>query len=530
MKIFLQHRAWKIGIALLILLVTQMSGEGTQKASADIAPPGPPLGDGLSPSSENTNVRMMWEYVLLDIDGNSSYYSGEAHVTAEFQMRNLGDVAEQMRVRFPLSTTMQGPGIEEPFCTIPPTYYEPIEGFTVWVNDVEVVHEVEYETLYDRYESWLTGDSEEVYTTVPCWAHFDVTFPPGQDVNIKIFYIVEGYDHGAMGESDFIYVLRTGAGWRDTIGEATIVARLPYELNETNFLGCVPDDCVVSGTEVTWHYEDFEPDSNIFLDIINPNIWMDILAERENVMENPNDGEAWGRLGRAYNYASYQSKGIISPYGQPYEELYNLSVEAYTNAVTLLPDDADWHYHFANLLCNRAMHASEDTFEIWYPCAEQLNLGLQINPEDEWAHDLLGWFSHGWAPSKFIRTDGSAVDFVILTPGVTFPTDTPTRTRVPALTVWQPNTPTPGEPGSAYQIPQQWWADADPTAENTPTTSPSPEPQSTPTHPSAATATSTPASLATPAPSSSSTPIFIGAGVLLLALVLVVTVIKGRRM
>ncbi len=513
MKTFLQHRAWKIGIALLILLVTQMSGEGTQKASADIGPPPAPTGAGFYPAGETTNVRMMWEYVLLDIAGYSSYRTGHANVTAEFVMRNLGDVEEQMRVRFPLTYALGDRAHTGDPDEIPVIYlcydhpdYPPLTEFQVWVNDESVEHITHYEaSIYHDYES-----DEWIDVMVPCWENFDVTFPPGQDVYIKVSYVVPATDHS--GESVFAYVLETGAGWRDTIGKATIVARLPYEVDAQNMRWCSPEDCIVSGTDITWTYEDFEPDFNISTGITRPEIWLAILTERENVQNNPQDGEAWGRLGKAYKEALVVTSEGINYHISLNQEWFNLSYEAYTHAVTLLPDDADWHYGFADLLCSSALfgwgtYMPGDSIEICYACAEQIKFTLDINPEHEGAKYLLEIIDALDHQNDIIRLRDSTPDFLVLTPS---PTPSLTPMPSPTSTQWQPNTPT-----------------VVPTKSNTPIASSTPEPQSTPARPSAATGTNAP--VETSAPDSSNAPVFIGASVLLVALVLVVTVIKGRR-
>ena len=76
------------------------------QASADISPPEPPSGTNPEPGSETTNVRMMSETVLVEIDANSPFNNGYGKVTATFTMRNLGNADEKMDVRFPLDQTI----------------------------------------------------------------------------------------------------------------------------------------------------------------------------------------------------------------------------------------------------------------------------------------------------------------------------------------------------------------------------------------------------------------------------------------
>jgi tetratricopeptide (TPR) repeat protein len=65
--------------------------------------------------------------------------------------------------------------------------------------------------------------------------------------------------------------------------------------------------------------------------------------------KNPNDGEAWGRLAKAYKEVVKMPKGYLreDPAGI---ELYALSKDAYEKCLALLPNDPLWHYGYADLL------------------------------------------------------------------------------------------------------------------------------------------------------------------------------------
>ena len=85
----------------LILLCVLISPSPVR---ADIAPPESPPGANLVPGTESTQVRMVSEIVTLDVKEKSAgRWLGQAKVTAEFQMRNLGSAEERMEVRFPLT-------------------------------------------------------------------------------------------------------------------------------------------------------------------------------------------------------------------------------------------------------------------------------------------------------------------------------------------------------------------------------------------------------------------------------------------
>src|SRR5512133_908692 len=75
-------------------------------AGADIAPPAQPPGSNPVPGTEQTQVRMVSETVILEVQGITPKNSlGQAKVGATFIMRNLGESAEQMAVRFPVGAS-----------------------------------------------------------------------------------------------------------------------------------------------------------------------------------------------------------------------------------------------------------------------------------------------------------------------------------------------------------------------------------------------------------------------------------------
>ncbi len=189
------------------------------------------------------------------------------------------------------------------------------------------------------------------------------------------------------------YVLETGAGWRGTIGRAEIVMRLPYDVTPMNLESCRPD-CTYSGKEIRWHFEDFEPTNNIRVSILSPAAWQKIQTETRLTQANPRDGEAWGRLGKAYKEAIWSRRGWYRV-DEAGKEMYALSQAAYEQAVTLLPGDADWHYGFAQLLCWNAEWGWPDypgrNLENWRGCADQLRQTLALNPRHSKGTELLDY-------------------------------------------------------------------------------------------------------------------------------------------
>src|SRR5512146_2689982 len=71
---------------------------------ADVAPPMNPPGRNLQPGTDTTQVRMVAETVLIDVQNDTTPDSlGSASVTADFTMHNLGTQDESLAVRFPIA-------------------------------------------------------------------------------------------------------------------------------------------------------------------------------------------------------------------------------------------------------------------------------------------------------------------------------------------------------------------------------------------------------------------------------------------
>ena len=210
-------------------------------AKADIAPPAQPPGSNLQPGTESTQVQMAAETVLIDVQASAPPKSlGQAHVTADFTMHNTANQAESMAVRFPVGAS---------------------DGFFGLGNIKDMRVKVGGKAVFTRN---IKGEDPNAGSDPVPWAEFNVTFPPGQDVQIQVAYTLE-----ASGEYPFCwfkYILSTGAAWKDAIGKADLIVRLPYPPNNQNVLfnnvepqNNTPPGGVISGNEIRWHYDELEP-------------------------------------------------------------------------------------------------------------------------------------------------------------------------------------------------------------------------------------------------------------------------------
>lgn len=414
-----------------------------QTARADAAPPEAPPGTTLLPGESVTEVRMVSETVILTIsadpvnDGNAI-----AKTEASFTMRNLGATEEKMAARFPLSFFN---GNSDGYGNFPE-----IDSINVKVNGKNVSTRREIQPFSSSEYSYPERDE------IP-WAVFDVAFPPNQDVLLEVSYTVNGYGYYPF--EAFKYILETGAGWNGTIGSAEIIVRLPYEVNEQNLdltgqsgYGESTPGGVRSGNEIRWTFTDLEPtySDNIQVAVLDPALWQKVLKEKENVARDPSDGEAWGRLAKAYKEAAKLPKGFLrdDPGGR---ELFALSREAYEKCLALLPDDSLWHTGYADLLWAKYAYqiywgGGADTENLLPTLLSELQTALELDPDNERAKELLEEISRAIPEAVAANDDGS---FTLLgltatpVPPTPYPAQ-PTLTFIPTVTS-TPSTPHPTE-------------------------------------------------------------------------------------
>ncbi len=291
-------------------------------ARADIAPPLQPPGSNITPASV-TQVAMAAEHVELTIasapvptDRHHSLAGGLTHarVSATFTMTNRGAANERIAVRFPLNTPS---GESDGFGR-----YPDIQGFAASINGRDVL------TRVIRNEAFQPKRGDPVIN----WAVFDVTFLAQQDTIIGVSYTLSAT--GYSPEAAFNYVLQTGAGWRDAIGEATIVVRLPYTITKANFFVARadwPQPTELRGNEARWVYRNLEPGANsdIQFTVIEPRFWQEILAARAAVDARPGDGERQLELARAYRRAvifKYEPSAYTAHFVEPTKTHYRLAI------------------------------------------------------------------------------------------------------------------------------------------------------------------------------------------------------------
>ncbi len=405
---------------------------------------------------------MQAETVLIDVlPANTPERDGRAQVTADFSMRNLGNTPETLAVRFPISAN---------------------DGFYNYPEITDLRVKVDGESVVTRRIT--IPDPDDNNYPIP-WAEFDVTFPPQQDVRIEVIYTLTGIREYPY--VNFQYVLETGAGWRGTIGSADLIIRLPYEANPYNVLinsgwGMSPTspEASLSGQEIHWHYEDLEPtpSDNLSVALLMSSAWNEVLKEQANVAQSPQDGEAWGRLGRIYKITSRLRRSMREDAGG--RELFKLSVAAYEEAVTLLPEDALWHAGFAELLFDGyywiEYHSAEKPGLL--RALQELELAYQLDQNEPFILELIDEVRSA-LPGGLAR-EGDTPIFLWLTATPTSqPSSTPTSTLTPTPTS-TPELPATSLPHTASSVAPPSTPSDTPSAQ--PTQS-SPSPASSPSLP-----------------------------------------------
>ena len=314
---------------LIVILAAAAIAWPPEAARADIAPPKTPPGSALLPEDAGTAVRMLAETVTLEVSADPQNASRAiARTHAVFTMRNLGHVDETIGRALPavLPRWQQRRLLRVPRDTLD---LRQVDGLSVPTRR--------------EMQPPIEGGGYRERDEIP-WAVFDVTFPRSRDVVVEVTYMVTGY--GYYPQTIFEYVLETGSGWNDTIGEADIIVQLPYAATAANVF---VEESNSSSASTPRSGVERQPGPMAFrrprTDIAGQHrghprcalaVGTPILKETRLVEGNPKDGEAWGRLAKAYKEAARLPKGWLrdDPAGR---ELVDLSEAAYERCLGCCP-------------------------------------------------------------------------------------------------------------------------------------------------------------------------------------------------
>lgn len=388
----------KIGITLCVFMMIAVLSSGTSKVQADVTPPDQPTGANVIPGGEITQVRMVSEEVIIEVqpqllpDTNDWGVRDWAVVKASFEMLNTSMQTERMDVRFPL---MNPSGFGDGF------------GKQPEVNDFKVIVDGD-----SRQHNIVTTDNPSGYDQTPIkWAAFPVTFEAGQRVNILVTYTVRATGYTPFAE--FGYILETGAGWKDTIGEGRIIIRLPYDVNGQNFLvENDNEDYIFSGNDAVYKFLNLEPDqsSNIHVSIVEPVIWSQVLDGRQRVAAKPSDAQAWADLAEGLRQSITYVKGWLRE-DDGGIQLYSECLAAYEKVNQLDPAGFDGHFGLGRLIWSYMSFRTDIDKQIIQNMLVEYATAYSIDPNDEELVTELGWISSSF-PDWIIGDEA----------GFTFPT------------------------------------------------------------------------------------------------------------
>jgi len=193
---------------------------------------------------KSTAVRMASERVEVFV-GWAAERGGHAkmRVAAEFVLVNDSTEPQTILVSFPVSDH------EEEFTRT-------VDGQAVAVHKYEVKDPNGLVTHYHAYTS-------------------EIRFEPRQTRRVRVTYVAASDARSGWPPypACWSYILRTGALWKGTIGEAEVVVHFPAAMPPGGF-GPFRSEAVllsplgyeVNGRTVTWTFKDFEPDEDIHIE------------------------------------------------------------------------------------------------------------------------------------------------------------------------------------------------------------------------------------------------------------------------
>ncbi|MFT3891427.1 MAG: hypothetical protein QM730_07310 [Anaerolineales bacterium] len=238
-------------------------------------------------------VEMEIQSFIKDDSGSYSYPGSRVNVTAYFTMHNRGSSIESMQVIFPLESFSN--------CR---WGYGGGNSYTQYF-----VQEASFEAVVDGaivpIQKVVTDHPYKVIPIEECenmnWAGFNVTFPVGEDVVIRVRYVMEADSADSM--QNIEYILETGAGWAGPIERGYVIVKFPYTATRENILS----ESTTPGyqflyNEVFWSFGDLEPtdENNINVSIVSPSTWEEILSLRRSLQENDELPENWIALASIY--------------------------------------------------------------------------------------------------------------------------------------------------------------------------------------------------------------------------------------
>lgn len=263
-----------VGVACALLVLS------AAPLHADNAPLQPTTA-GLMPGVHGTTVRMASEKVDLNVTERDG--AVHAIVNASFDMFNRGSPAVNLTVGFPKfnGTYMVAGG----FAGFDPTQFADFRAASGSTSFQPTVKPVAF-----------TSDAEKLYAGD--WYVWQMDYPGNKTTNVQVSYdqTISPDQNGAVYIS---YILRTGALWDDTIGDATITMssgtggafllpsadeviqgsfdpQPPHTVTQQEAQTRLPTSSATN--QVAWHLSDFKPSFDPFVFYVPGDKWQRLTS------------------------------------------------------------------------------------------------------------------------------------------------------------------------------------------------------------------------------------------------------------
>ena len=420
-----------ISIALVSLLLA--GGRSVHPVRADAGPEleaSTEIGSSISPYKfKSTRVQMVDEQVRLkqEIVAEAKNTLSQVSVQADFHMRNTSAATESMQAVFPMTDLrcdfVAGPAmgggvrelevdeatfalsidgqIQHPH-SLTTTTLIPVEQFDYFgkLNRPLAPESLTQSTpVTDETASVIyDANGQLLYSCKTEWKTFAITFPPHQDVRIKISYVMKPkLDFTLYPWDTFTYILITGRPWYGPIGQVDVSLQLPYAVT-ADLWTQLPFGSTISGNTISWQWKDMEPNANLQFSVLSPQGWKDLQARRQEVRAHPEEASAWAALGDDY-YSLARPPAYPAGYYDPRNETRSyfpqvvdwqythLAMDAYRQAIRLQPNENKWHTALGQLLASMSLSANHGFIRLDYPSAQsalqELEWGVSGEAEAE---------------------------------------------------------------------------------------------------------------------------------------------------
>lgn len=308
--------AWHVG-TLLALAVSFLFLVPVAAAQA----PSPNIPVTLAPLNRQTAV----ELSALTVDAN--IYESDGHTyasgTMTWKARNTDPANE--------TTIVVGfPEMASASASFDPTRFS---AFRVLVdNQTMVLSPGVADVIYG-------GASRDVN-----WYTFELTLGPDEKKTITAEFT---QDLGTDLFPRFTYAMLVGNRWKNAVGSARVTVNLPAQTTGEQFIALDPVVPGFDGQELTWLWENLNPEADPGVTLIRPSLWANLVARRAAVAQNPDDANAHLEAGRVYQQlASVESPRRDNFLAQAVAEL--------ETAARLAPDNVDAVTSLAELYEQRA--------------------------------------------------------------------------------------------------------------------------------------------------------------------------------